>query len=48
MIRARVVPRKHGMSALMLALKESAIKVEAIPVHIHQGQITTKYLKYNG
>ena len=35
--RARVVPGKPSMSALMLALKEAEIKSEAIPVHMHQG-----------
>ena len=30
-----VVPGKYDISALMLALKEAEIKVEAIPVHIH-------------
>ena len=30
-----VVPGKHGMAALMLALKEEETKAEAIPVHIH-------------
>ena len=35
--RTQVVPGKHGMTALMLALKEAEIKAEAIPVHMHQG-----------
>ena len=35
----RVVPGKHGMSALMLALKEAEIKAETISVHMHQGHI---------
>ena len=32
MRQARVVPGKHDMSSLMLALKEAEIKVEVIPV----------------
>ena len=32
-----VVPVKHGMAALMQALKEAEIKAEAIPVHMHHG-----------
>ena len=32
-----VVPGKYGMSALMLALKEAEIKIEAIPVQMYQG-----------
>ena len=35
----RVVPGKHGMVSLMLALKEAEIKVESIPVHMNQGHI---------
>ena len=35
--QARLVPLKHGISALMLALKEAEIKAEAITVHMHQG-----------
>ena len=46
MRQARVVPVKHGMSALMLARKEAGIKAEAIPVHMHQGKTATKQLKY--
>ena len=45
MRREIVVPVKHGMSALMLALKEAEIKVEAIPVHMHHGHIETQQLK---
>ena len=48
MRRARLVPGKHGMSTLMVALKEAEIKEEAIPVHIHQGHTETLQLKYNG
>ena len=44
--QTRVVPGKHGMADLMLALKEAEIKAEAIPVHIYQGQKATKQLKY--
>ena len=47
MIRAIVVPGKHGMSALMLALKEAKIKAEAIPVQMHQGHTETQHLKDN-
>ena len=35
--RTIVVPGKHGMAALILALKEAEINSEAIPVHIHLG-----------
>ena len=35
MRQAIVVPVKHGMGYLMLALKSAEIKAEAIPVHIH-------------
>ena len=38
MRQAIVVPGKHGMLALMLALKEAKIKAEDIPVHMHQVQ----------
>ena len=34
---AIVMPGKHGMSSLVILLKEAEIKSEAIPVHIHQG-----------
>ena len=44
----RVVPGKHGMSALMLSLKEAEIKSEAIPVHMHHKQTATKQLKDKG
>ena len=37
MIRARVVPGKYGMVALMLALKEAEINAKSIPVHMNQG-----------
>ena len=35
MIRARVMLRKHVISAFMLALKEAEIKAEDIPVQMH-------------
>ena len=41
----RVVIGKHGMASLMLALKQTEIKAEDIPVHIHQGQTATQQLK---
>ena len=47
MRQERVVPGKHGMSDLMIALKEAEIKAEAIPVHMHQGHTVTQKLKYN-
>ena len=34
MIQERVLPGKHGMSDLMLALKEAEIKAEVIPEHM--------------
>ena len=45
MRRARVVPRKHGISDLMLSLKEEEIKSEAITVHIQQEHTETQQLK---
>ena len=33
---ARVVPGKHCMAALVIALNEAEIKAEAILVHMHQ------------
>ena len=47
MIRARVVPGKPGMSALILALKETEIKAESIPAQMHQGHTETQNLKDN-
>ena len=47
MRQARLVPGKHDMAALLLALKEAEIKAKAIPVHMHQGHIETQQLKYN-
>ena len=43
-----VVPRKHVMSYLMLGLKETEIKAEAIPVHMHHKHTVTKQLKNKG
>ena len=40
-----VVPVKHGMEALMLALNEAEINTETITVHIHQGRTETQQLK---
>ena len=37
MIRSIVVPGKHDIAALMLALKEAEIKAKAVPGHMHQG-----------
>ena len=45
MIRESVVPGKHAMATLMLALKEAEIKTEDITVHMHQGQTEIKQLK---
>ena len=47
MRRTRVVPGKHGMSALMLAPKEAEIKEEAILVNMHQGHTEKQYLQDN-
>ena len=47
MRRARVVPGKPGMSALMLALKEAEIKAEDIPVQMHQGHTETQNMRDN-
>ena len=46
MRRARLVPGKHGISALMLALKEAEKKAEYIPVHMHQENKEKQQLKY--
>ena len=46
MIRAKLVPVKHGISALMLAQKEAEIKSEDIPIYMHQGYTETKQPKY--
>ena len=45
MRRSRVVPGKHGMVFLMIALKEAKIKAEAIPVHMHQDKTETQQFK---
>ena len=42
-----MVPVKHGMSDLMLAIKEAEIKAEAIPLHMHQRHTETQQMKYN-
>ena len=47
MRRARVVPIKNDMAALMISLKEAQIKAEAIPVQMHQGHTETQHLKDN-
>ena len=47
MRQAIVVTRKYVMSALMLALKDTEIKEEAIPLHRHQGHTETQHLKDN-
>ena len=41
------MPGKHGMSDLILALDDVELKVEAIPVHMHQGHTETQHLKDN-
>ena len=45
MRRERLVPGKHDMSALVIALKEAEINSKAIPVHIYQCQTETQQLK---
>ena len=40
-----MVVGKHGMAALMLAINESGIKSEDIPVHMYQGHTETQQLK---
>ena len=45
MRRAKVVPGKHGMAALMLEQKKAEIKAEIIPVHMYQVHKSTKQLK---
>ena len=47
MIQARVVPVKHDISSLMIALKEAEIKAEAIPVQMHKGHTETQHLRDN-
>ena len=42
MRRAKVMPVKHVMSALILALEEAEITSEAISVHIHHTQTSKK------
>ena len=43
--RSRVLPGKHGMSALMISLREAEVKAEDIPVYIHQGHTEKKQPK---
>ena len=43
--RTILVPGKHSMSALMLALKKTIIKLGSIPVHMHNKQTSTKQSK---
>ena len=45
MTRVRVVPVKHGMSALIKALKEAGIKAKDISLHMHQGHRTTQNIE---
>ena len=40
-----MVSGKHGMEALMIALKEAEIKSEAIQLHLQQVHIETQHLK---
>ena len=47
MRRARVVPGKHGISALVLALKKAETNAEAITVHMHTGHTEKQHIKYN-
>ena len=47
MIRARMVPVKQGISALMIAPKEADIKSEDLPAHMRQGKTSTKQKKHN-
>ena len=46
MIRAIMVSGKHGIEALMLALKDAEIKSEAIPVHMYQWKTAAQQTKY--
>ena len=43
LIWERVVPGKHAIEDRVLVLKESEVKSEAIPVHMHQGKKATKW-----
>ena len=45
MIQETLVPGKHDMVALMLALKEAEIKVGDIPLHMHHVHNATTKLK---
>ena len=48
MRQSRVLHGEHGISYLVIALKEAEIKSEAIPVHMHHKQTATKQLKDKG
>ena len=48
MRHAKVVPGKHVMLALVLALKKVEIKAEDIPVHMHHKQTAKKKMKDKG
>ena len=48
MRRAIVVPGKHVMAALILALKGAEINSEDIPVHMRLAYTAKKYLKDKG
>ena len=45
MRQARLVPVKHGLSSLMVVLKEEEIKAEDVPVHMHHEHTETKHIK---
>ena len=45
MRREGVVSGKHGITSLMLVLKEEKTEAEAILVNMHQGKIEPKNLK---
>ena len=47
MRRAIVLPGKHDMSDLVIALKKTEMKSEDIPVYMHQGHTETQHLKDN-
>ena len=46
MRRGKLVPEKHGMAALILALKDAEINSEAIPLHMNQGHTESQQPKY--
>ena len=45
--QAITVPGKCGIIALVLALKDTEVKQEDVPVHMYQGCTTTKYQEEN-